>query len=448
MFALIRSRLIVYVLALFLLITCAPPPGDLQVGDISASPKEIIFVGETASLHVQASGSNLEFEWSVLHGKLSNTTLAATDYTAPDSPGTDTVTVKVSGSGKSQIKSIKFNVIPKIVPSAALTDPPIPTAAPTIPPSPTTAPRPTQTPIVEPTVAEPTEVPPTDTSTTTSAGSITAKDGFTLNLVNNGDVARTMTLLGEYPNDLSDDIWVFIVPPNLVYYPQSNDACTGINKTKLNGKWEMRVGFGGPNDVGLPFEAVLATADKTASKTIVDTLKSWCKNDHYPGMDVLPAGVTEKIRVSVNRTVEQVAPAPAISNTELPGEIAVTSIADGADIEQAAVLKGTYSTDATADVWVLVTATNGKWYPQSANACKGIHVTKKNGQWSVPAGFGGPNNAKEPFDIVVVLADASANATFDALMKQWCATNNYPGLLTIELPQGIQEKARLRVIRK
>jgi hypothetical protein len=66
----------------------------------------------------------------------------------------------------------------------------------------------------------------------------------------------------------------------------------------------------------------------------------------------------------------------------------------------------------------------------------------------VPSGFGGAGNVGEPFDIVVVLANANANTALDATQKQWCQANNYLGWLTIELPEGIAEKDRIRVYRK
>jgi hypothetical protein len=48
----------------------------------------------------------------------------------------------------------------------------------------------------------------------------------------------------------------------------------------------------------------------------------------------------------------------------------------------------------------------------------------------------------------VIVADAQAQAFFDARQREWCRNGDYPGLLTIDLPAGITEKYRTRVIRR
>jgi hypothetical protein len=264
------------------------------------------------------------------------------------------------------------------------------------------------------------------------------------------EVAQTITLIGTYPVTLTADLWVFVVPPGGRYYPQSMNACNRERTPKVNGKWEMRVGFGGPDNVAQPFRIVLTAADTQASQLIVDTLHTWCQAGNYPGFEQLPPGVTPIEAITVIRSADPAdrwGPAPAISNIELPGEVTITSLANGAQVPQWLTLLGAYTPAATYDIWVLVYPTNGRWYPQSTNACAGVHTQKSGGRWQVPAGFGGAGNVGEPFDIVVVLANATASMFFDAKQKEWCLANNYPGWLTIELPQGIAEKARIRVYR-
>lgn len=271
--------------------------------------------------------------------------------------------------------------------------------------------------------------------------------GWKTNVSDGDKVAQTITLIGEYPVDLIDDVWVFVVPPDGLYYPQSMNACEGQRTPKVNGKWEMRIGLGGPDNDGEFFQIVLTVADAQASQFVVNTLQEWCQAGKYPGWRNLPQGVTEKRRITVIRTAEKWGPAPAISNIQLPEEVFFTNIADKGEVPQSLTIVGTYTSGVTEDIWVLAYPTNGRWYPQSTNACTGIHTLKAAGQWQVPANFGSAQNIGEPFDIVVVLANAEASAFFDAKQRQWCEAGTYPGLLTIEIPQGIAEKSRIRVYR-
>jgi hypothetical protein len=261
-------------------------------------------------------------------------------------------------------------------------------------------------------------------------------------------VAQTITLIGTYPANLADDLWVLILPPNERYYPQSLNACNRERTPKINGRWEMRVGFGGPNNVGEPFRIVLTTANAQASQVILDTLSAWCQANNFPGLEQLPPGLTILEQITVTRTAEKSGLAPALSNTTLPGQIAITNPIDNAQVPQSLTVMGTYAPEVTNDIWVLLYALNGRWYPQSSDACSGMHTQKADGQWQVQAYFGGAGNVSEPFDIVVVLADQRASAALDAKQRQWCAENNYPGWLTIELPEGLAEKSRIRVVRK
>ncbi len=94
-----------------LLVGCqlsAVPP---QVGEIQTQKGTTITTGEKASLTMAASGSELKFEWTAQRGTLSNSAQPAVIYTAPDSPGVDTVTVKVTYSGGEIIRSIIFEVV-------------------------------------------------------------------------------------------------------------------------------------------------------------------------------------------------------------------------------------------------------------------------------------------------------------------------------------------------
>jgi len=121
-------------IAVGLLVACSPGVEPPVVGEILAQPSTSITTGETATLTIDASGSDLKFEWSVNRGSLSNPTQAAVIYTAPDSPGADVATVKVAYSGGEIIRSVTFEIVEPPTPTA--TEPPLPADTPTSVPEP------------------------------------------------------------------------------------------------------------------------------------------------------------------------------------------------------------------------------------------------------------------------------------------------------------------------
>jgi hypothetical protein len=275
------------------------------------------------------------------------------------------------------------------------------------------------------------------------------KENPFLNVSLGGGVARSISVIGKYPPQQAEDLWVFVVPVGGRYYPQSYNACGRERTPKNNGLWEMRVHFGGDSDVGIRFQILLTSADAAASQSIADTLKAWCDAKNYQGFEKLPQGVTLLDWIEVVRTSDIWGTAPLISNTDLPGDVLITSPVDQAPVVHSTTVRGTYSSDALAAIWVLVYATDGRWYPQSPDACRGKPASKANGQWKTPSVFGAKNaNIDEPFDTLAVLADAQASRFFSTTLVQWCKMNRYPGLVTIELPQGIVERSRIRVFRQ
>ncbi|RLC67972.1 MAG: hypothetical protein DRI48_00875 [Chloroflexi bacterium] len=147
-----KPKALVVSLALLvgLLGNCGPTPEPPRVSGIDVKPSTTIMVGETASLTTKASGTDLQFKWTVARGNLSGSTTPSVIYTAPDSPGPDTVTVEVTGKGGTTVQSITFEVIPP--PTEPST--PIPTLTPTETPTPTPTPTPTITPTPVPPLVE------------------------------------------------------------------------------------------------------------------------------------------------------------------------------------------------------------------------------------------------------------------------------------------------------
>jgi hypothetical protein len=319
-------------------------------------------------------------------------------------------------------------------PSLAPTDTPTPTVTDTPPPSDTDTPTPIPTSII---VATPTNTPTPELQVYVS----NVKDGDT--------VAQSLTLLGKYAPEVTEDIWVFVEFRG-TYWPQSPNACEGESVAKIDGLWEVRAGVGGSEDEGKLFEVILTAADEQASQFIAQTLQTWCQNNEYPGLiqNELPVGLTTYEHVTVRRGPQPSQPHPDISNIELPGQVFLEGFNNNDTVPQILSVEGAYSNEVIDHIWVLVYPPNGRYYPQSTDACAGISTVQSGGLWQADISLGGEGDAGKPFDIIVVLANEEANAVFERRQEIGCQTGSFPGLLFIELPQGIDEKASVSVIRE
>lgn len=106
----------------------AEPP---EVGEIQAKPSTTIMAGGEANLIITISGAESTFEWSAQSGTLSDPTQPAVKYTAPDTSGFDTVTVKVKYDGGEIIRNITFEVVaPTPTPTQTPTETPVPSDTP------------------------------------------------------------------------------------------------------------------------------------------------------------------------------------------------------------------------------------------------------------------------------------------------------------------------------
>jgi len=346
--------------------------------------------------------------------------------------------------------ALAFTTIP---PLKALWQPPTPTLVPT-PTStrmPTSSPTVTRTPTRTPTAT----TTPTRTPTATATPTPTPKVPLAhiTNPANGDRVAQLITVLGEYRADLTDDLWVFTWNPNGRYYPQTafstlpTEKCKVEGPLKKDGRWQVPVTLGVPQDVNKTFAIILTMADATTSRSLADKQFAWCLAGSFPGLTELPPGITETHRITLTRTAEIWERPPDISNAVLPGQVSIVSLADKGQVAQEVIITGTHSGTA-GDIWVLVHPYYGRWYPQSMDPCAEDHIRKADGQWSVRAVFGDQRDKGKPFDIAVILADANASKFLSDKQKEWCQVGKYPGFATIELPLGIMEKARIRVNRK
>ncbi len=290
------------------------------------------------------------------------------------------------------------------------------------------------------------------TSTRTATPSAVA---WITNVSQDAQVAQFLTVFGQYRSDLQDDLWIFTKNWNGRYYPNSQffrqsltDNCKAETVYKRgDGQWEMPIVLGVTADKNKSFEIVLARADAAASRSLADQQHAWCLAQAFPGLEALPSDVTEIQRLRVQRTEDNPEPPADISNALVRGEVSITSVANNSTVPQEIILKGEYQ-KIEGDIWVLVYPFYERWYPQSMNPCRSLHTQKDDAEhWSVRTVLGGSQDAGNPFDITVVLADKEASAFFDKAQRDSCAIGYYGGLYTLQLPRGIQQKAHVRVYR-
>ena len=391
---------------------CAPPQ-PTRLGKISVEPSTIL-AGGTATLTVDAQGTDLKFKWTATRGRLSSSNTPSVLYTAPDAPGSDTVTVEVSGKGGTTVQNITLQVI-KPTPVATATRTPIPTrVVPSPIPSPTRTPQPLAW-IVSPT------------------------SGYR--------VAQFTTVTGGYRDDLQDELWVFVQNGyDGQYYPQANNPCKRESTFKQNGKWQVHATIGGDADQNKPFNLLLTTANVAAHKFLTDQMQAWCESKSFPGFKELPPGLTVIQRNSFIRSTERGERAPSISNTTLPGRAYFANMTNGMRATQEMTAVGTYPSSTQDNIWVLVYSTAGRWYPQSIDPC-GEHTRQADGRWQTKVILGGDSEQPEPFDVVLILANPTASQFLSDIQREGCKMGDFPGLFTLQIPQGIMEMDRIRVTR-
>ena len=221
-------------------------------------------VNAEVAISAETTGSNLQIKWSAAKGKLSRTEGQSVIYTAPSTPGLDTVDVTVISGEESTVKSIAFTVIAATV-----------AEVPTPPPSPT----------------EPVASPTIETGPVTLT---TLQDSQTVPCEN---LAR-----GTYSPDVIGHIWPVVYIAGR-FHPQDEG---GKAPSMVNGTWYGTVRFGNCNaaptvDRGKVFQLIIVVADEQANKEFVDYLDSAKQAESWPGLETLPEGAPEYIRILVTR---------------------------------------------------------------------------------------------------------------------------------------------------
>ncbi|MFC1861457.1 PKD domain-containing protein [Chloroflexota bacterium] len=106
-----RITLALMALCLILLIGCTPPNNDPVITSLDVEQDWTLTSGkiDLEAIATDADGDSLNYDWSASEGKLSSTGSVAT-WTAPDAPGTYTITVEVT-DGKDGKAAIEQTII-------------------------------------------------------------------------------------------------------------------------------------------------------------------------------------------------------------------------------------------------------------------------------------------------------------------------------------------------
>lgn len=119
-------------------------------------------------------------------------------------------------------------------------------------------------------------------------------------------VSFDTTVTVRHPEQIEGDIWLVtqqesakFFPAPLAMYP--NEDCRVVLPSTSGTQFDIHVYFGGPQDYNKRFKLLTVVADKQASQYFIDTLKTWCRDNNYAGLDNLPSGVTIKRQVALQR---------------------------------------------------------------------------------------------------------------------------------------------------
>ena len=114
------------------------------------------------------------------------------------------------------------------------------------------------------------------------------------NCTDNLPTASPIPLSGAYSGDFANkELWVLVYPPDVKYYPQSSDACSGLSAQFVDGQWRETIRLG---RLGVPeaFHIVLVVTevDSPASEAFKEYLANGCAGK-WGFVPVIPPGATE-----------------------------------------------------------------------------------------------------------------------------------------------------------
>ncbi|MBN1122863.1 MAG: hypothetical protein JXJ17_17435 [Anaerolineae bacterium] len=265
--------------------------------EIAASTPCQINSGGTTSFSVTGSyPADAEVHWEASLGTFANPSAIASSYTAPQvSEDTDvTIAVNVIDGDNAYPRTLICKII-----APTLASPPTPEPAPIeaeeepVEDTEGSVEQPEE-PVAEP--EEPTEEPTVEPTEEPTAANPWVGISFP---TTGGTVGININVQGTYSNlPTGNTIWVASMPhSNGLYYFQNGPA------TLSGGTWrnEAWIGSDAPSESGQAFDIIVYIANQSAATHISGLLAQWKAANNYPGIDYIPAGMTEYHRVTVAR---------------------------------------------------------------------------------------------------------------------------------------------------
>jgi hypothetical protein len=224
-------------------------------------------------------------------------------------------------------------------------------------------------------------------------------------------------------------LWILVYIPTLDrYYPMLNPPLL-----QSNGDWSCLTTIGGPTDSGT-FQIVAMLTDKNAQNAFDTYNKNSAPTGNYPGIltQELPSGLIEYQRVNVTRT-------PLVESTV---SVEINSPTNGSTQSYSATVTGTSKNVPNSDkIWLVVYIPKvNRYYPMPGPA-----AMDSTGNWYSFATLGGENDIGDQFDIIAVVANATAEDGIVNYNLNSMKVNNFEGITS--LPTGAVEYSRVQVIR-
>jgi hypothetical protein len=170
------------------------------------------------------------------------------------------------------------------------------------------------------------------------------------------------------------------------------------------------------------------------------------------GIDTVTARATmgdgTAVKQSVDINVEPPATAtPLPTETALPPKVTLENLQDNQKVPCSNLVGGTFPAGLDKAIWPVVFV-GGVYHPQDEG---GKAAQKANGRWFQTVRFGDCVNAPkkdigQPFHLIIVTANESANAAFELYIANGKQTGKWPGMPA--LPEGAEEQVRVVVIRE
>ena len=144
--------------------------------------------------------------------------------------------------------------------------------------------------------------------------------------------------------------------------------------------------------------------------------------------------------VNYNSQMEQVSIGNKLKISGPVNAVKVVSPIDKDSVDCRILTMGVYPESHKKDVWVIISPTDDKYYPQSDHTNTSY---KRDGEWQVVTRFGGDKG--EVYDLIIYEADSTASSFFSSTIAKWKEAEDYPGLILEEMPAGANEVERLQV---